>query len=259
MRDVYPLVMGRFNRLMVESGIFHVTHRCHNQAHFLKFAKDRDAYRSKLREGLSQVDVQLYEYAITSNHVHLLLEADEKSEVSCLMQRVAGEIASSYNRRKKRSNAFWGDSFHATLIQDGRYFFECLLYVELNMVRCGVVPHPREWEWVGYHEIMGHRQRYRLIDLERLCWRLGCDSLATARQRIETGLHERIVQGQLQRMECWSRALAVGSREFLEQFQARHFTRAKTAIVEEPAGLCVLREDPLPYGLKSASKIADNN
>jgi hypothetical protein len=22
--------------------------------------------------------------------------------------------------------------------------------IELNMVRCGVVSHPREWPWVGY-------------------------------------------------------------------------------------------------------------
>ena len=146
--------MGRFNRLNVESGIFHVTHRCHNKAHLLKFAKDRTAYRRKLRERLSQVDVQLYDYTITSNHVHLLLEAEDKSEVSSLMQRVAGEFASSYNRRKKRTNAFWGDPFHATLVEDGRYFFECLLYVELNMVRCCAVSHPQEWRWGGYHEIM---------------------------------------------------------------------------------------------------------
>jgi putative transposase len=44
------------------------------------------------------------------------------------------------------------------------------------MVRCGAVGHPREWEWVGYHEIMGLRRRYRLIDLDRLCWRLRADS-----------------------------------------------------------------------------------
>ena len=31
---------------------------------------------------------------------------------------------------------------------------DCLCYIELNMVR-GAVNHPRVWEWVGYHEIMG--------------------------------------------------------------------------------------------------------
>ena len=56
-KEVRPLVkvglMGRANRLTVEGGIFHVTHRCHNQVLLLKFARDRDAYREKLREALA--------------------------------------------------------------------------------------------------------------------------------------------------------------------------------------------------------------
>ena len=58
-------------------------------------------------------------------------------------------------------NAFWGDNYQATLVESGRYLWESQCYIELNMVRCGVVKHPREWDWVGYQEIMGHRQRYR--------------------------------------------------------------------------------------------------
>jgi hypothetical protein len=57
-----------------------------------------------------------------------------------------------------------GDNFHATLVEEGSYLWRCLCYIELNMVRAGVVSHPREWEWVGYHEIMGQRKRYRLLD-----------------------------------------------------------------------------------------------
>src|SRR5262245_47718873 len=109
--------MGRANRLTVEGGVFHVTHRCHDQAFVLKFAKDRNGYRNKLREGLKEFSVSLLDYTVTSNHVHLLLDAERKSEVSNLMQKVAGEFAREYNRRKERSNAFWGDNFHATLVE----------------------------------------------------------------------------------------------------------------------------------------------
>ena len=37
---------ARANRLRVAGGVFHLTHRCHNRAFLLKFARDRDAYRS---------------------------------------------------------------------------------------------------------------------------------------------------------------------------------------------------------------------
>ncbi len=96
-----------------------------------------------------------------SNHVHLLLDAKDRLQISGLMRNAAGEFARAYNRRKGRMNAFGGDNFHATLVEEGRYRWRCLCYIELNRVRCGVVSHPQGWEWVGYHEIMGHRRRYR--------------------------------------------------------------------------------------------------
>ena len=37
-------------------------------------------------------------------------------------------------------------------MEDGEYLWQCLCYIELNMVRCGVVEHPRDWAWVGYHD-----------------------------------------------------------------------------------------------------------
>jgi hypothetical protein len=60
--------MARANRLRGDGGIFHLTHRCHNRAFLLKFARDRDAYRAKVREHLQQFDVALLDYWLTSNH-----------------------------------------------------------------------------------------------------------------------------------------------------------------------------------------------
>jgi hypothetical protein len=52
--------------------------------------------------------------------------------------------------RKGRSGAFWEGRYHATMVDSGEYLWECVIYVELNMVRCGVVDHPRQWNWSGY-------------------------------------------------------------------------------------------------------------
>ena len=98
--------MARANRLSGQGGIFHVTHRCHNRDFLLKFACDRDAYRAKLRDHLPEFGVALLDYCITSNHLPLLLDAKERSEISGLMRTVAGEFARAYNRRKERMNAF---------------------------------------------------------------------------------------------------------------------------------------------------------
>ena len=66
----------------------------------------------------------------------------------------------------------------------------------------------------------------------------------------------RILRRELKRMECWSYVLGVGSSQFVENFQGRSFSQAKTDIIEEPGGLCVLQETPAPYGSELAPKIA---
>ena len=71
----------------------------------------------------------------------------------------------------------------------------------------------------------GQRQRYRLVALERLCWRLGTTSLEAVRGNLEALLQARIERDELKRAPYW------------------------TEIVEEKAGLWVLKEREAPYGL----------
>jgi putative transposase len=101
-----------------------------------------------------------------------LVNADSVEPVSGLMQTVAGEFAQFFNRRKGRSGGFWEDRFHSTMIDEGQHLWNCTKYVDLNMVRAGAVKHPSEWRWDGYSELMGLRQRYRLLDMEKLLQRL---------------------------------------------------------------------------------------
>jgi putative transposase len=224
-----------------------VTHRCHNRAFLLKFARDRDAYRAILRKQLPRFDLWLLDYCLTSNHVHLLIDAEDRLEVSELMRNAAGEFARLYNRRKRRINAYWGDNFHATLVEDGSYLWRCLCYIELNMVRCGVVSHPREWDWVGYHEIMGLRRRYRLVDVERLCWRLGTADLGQVRRQLESAMAETMAREEFKREPIWTESLAVGSAAFVEKIKPLVLSRRETEVIQGADGMNVLRESPVRY------------
>jgi len=246
--------MGRSNRLSSGhvDGVLHVTHRCHNQAYLLKFRKDRDAYRAQLWEHARKFNVSVLDYCITSNHVHLLLDAPERSAVSSFMREVASEFARAYNKRKGRMNAVWGDNFHATFVQDGEHLWECLCYIELNMVRCGVVTHPRQWAWVGYQEILGIRQRYRVIDLERLCWRVRASSVAEVRRNLEVSLVERMARDGMRRQACWTESLAVGSREFVERVQPEIRTRQELRIETADERTWVLHDEVVSYSSKKA-------
>jgi putative transposase len=146
------------------------------------------------------------------------------------------------------------DNFHATLVEGGQYLWHCLCYVELNRVRCGVVRHPREWEWVVYHEIMGQRWRSRLLDLERLCWRLATESVEELRADLEAALQERIALDQVKRESRWTERLAVGSLSFVERIEPLILSRRETEVTQTGVDVWALQEASVPYGQETGPK-----
>ena len=76
------------------------------------------------------------------------------------------------------------------------------VYVDLNMVRAGVVAHPRQWAAGGYHEIQGHRHRYRIVDRVALAEALEVDVEQLA--EVHRGWVEEALRGPLTRQAEWS-------------------------------------------------------
>src|SRR3989442_7889973 len=83
------------------------------------------------------------------------------------LQRVQGRFAQHYNRRKHRTGAFWEGRYHSTLIDGEEHLWQCMTYIEPNMVRAGVVRHPHEWRWCSVQEWTRLRPRRRVLKLER--------------------------------------------------------------------------------------------
>ena len=165
--------MPRANRYFLPGHIWHITHRCHKQDFLLKFAYDRRAWIRWLFEAKKRFGLSILNYIATSNHVHLLVKDTGRNEIPKSMQLVAGRVAQEFNQRKKRKGAFWEDRYHATAIAADGHFARCLTYIDLNMVRAGVVKHPADWSESGYAELMQARQRYNLLDLQTLGELLG--------------------------------------------------------------------------------------
>jgi putative transposase len=161
--------MARANRHFIPGYIWHLTHRCHKREFLLKFARDRSRWLQLLFEARKRYGVSILNYTVTSNHIHLIVtDSGSPESIPRTMQYVAGKTGQEYNRRKKRKGAFWQDRYHATAIESGAHLRQCLVYVDLNMVRAGVVNHPAQWKWSGFNEIQSPKRRYRIIDHHRL-------------------------------------------------------------------------------------------
>ena len=214
--------MPRANRYFLPGHIWHITHRCHKKEFLLKFSKDRKRWRYWLFEAKKRYGLSVLNFIITSNHIHLLVVDRGRGEIARSMQLIAGRTAQEYNQRKNRKGAFWEDRYNATAVDTGDYLARCMVYIDLNMVRAGVVAYPEDWCWSGYHEIQKPPQRYAVIDTNALLELFGINHLEQY-QRIHKGWIEDALKAEdKQRMFAWSQNLAVGSEDYV--------TRVKSAL-----------------------------
>lgn len=155
--------------------IWHITHRCHQQALLLQFKRDRRLWQRWLFEARRRYGLQVLNYMATRDHIHLLIRDRGEAEIPRAMSLIAGSTAQAFNGRKHRRGAFWEDCYHATAVESGEPLQRCLVYIDLNMVRAGEISDPADWDTCGYQEIQSPRTRYRIVDTNALMEALGID------------------------------------------------------------------------------------
>lgn len=207
--------MARANRHFLPGQIWHITHRCHKRAFLLKFARDRRRYEQWLFEARKRFGLSILNYVVTSNHVHLLLKDTFPGVIAQSMQLIAGRAGQEYNQRKGRQGAFWEDRYHATAVEAGEHLHRCLVYIDLNMVRAGVVRHPAEWVHGGYLEIQNPPKRYKVIDMESLCTSCGFSNVVDFKRAHRRWVEAALIAGPGNREAYWSSQVAIGSPAFV--------------------------------------------
>ena len=137
------------------------------------------------------------------------------------MQLVAGRTGQEYNQRKGRRGAYWEDRYHATAVDAESYLTRCLVYIDLNMVRAGVVSHPMYWEAGGFREIQNPPARYWILDLDALKALLGIKTVPELQRVRRQWVDEALRAGRVAREGVWSESLAVGRKAFVETVKAK--------------------------------------
>ena len=248
--------MPRAHRYYLPGHVWHITHRCHQREYFLKFAKDRKRWVQWLYEARKRYGLSVLNYVVTSSHIHLLVKDRGEGEISSSMQLVAGRVAQEYNLRKNRTGAFWEDRYHATSVATDEHLVRCLLYIDFNMVRAGVVQHPGEWPEGGYAELQSQQQRYGVIDRIALMELLGIDDYERMKAERKQWVEEASKAGLdfFERDSCWTESLAVGSLDFVRDVQSSLGKRGSNRYVQRGESGCVLRESETKYMVISSSK-----
>jgi putative transposase len=247
--------MARAKRHYLPGHLWHITHRCHKREWLLKFKRDRHRWLQWLFIAKKRCGLVILNYSVTSNHIHLLVVDDgDRAVIPQSMQLMAGRTGQEYNLRKNRTGAFWEDRYHATAIECGEYLLRCMVYIDLNMVRAGVVNHPSEWIYSGYNEI--HKSRYKcsLIAHESVRTLTGFDSINRFRIAYADWISDALRDGTHEREPLWTESIAAGSEQFVQSVDEALGEKARGRKLVNKDNLFYLREDPIPYATNFGPK-----
>jgi putative transposase len=142
--------MPRRARIVLPGIPAHLVQRGNNRADCFLRDQDRAFYLHHLGRLLIEERCALHAYCLMTNHVHLLVTANEPHGYARLMQRV-GQLYSQYiNRTTGRTGTLWEGRFKSSPVQSESYLLSCYRYIELNPVRAGLVADPADYEWSSY-------------------------------------------------------------------------------------------------------------
>ena len=252
--------MARAKRHYIPGQIWHLTHRCHKREFLLKLVMDRRKWVQWLFEAKRRYGLVILNYTVTSNHIHMLvLDEEGRDVIPQSIKLVAGRTAQEYNLRKNRKGAFWEDRYHATAVESEQHLLRCLVYIDLNMVRAGVVSHPKEWPFGGYGEIQKPRRKSVLIAYQKLAELAGFATYDAFQKNHKELVGEALTNGDTfrQRQTQWTESIAVGSRNFIEMIKEQLGILAKGRKILENDGGFQLREKMGAYIANSDSKKDD--
>ena len=129
----------------------HVVQRGRSRDPIFFESSDYYFYLDKLREALLKYEVSLHSYVLMTNHVHLLMSAQDEKGISLVMQYVGRYYVPYINHKYGFSGSLWEGRFKSNLIESERYLFACMRYIELNPVRANLVVNLEDYPYSSYH------------------------------------------------------------------------------------------------------------
>lgn len=164
--------MARLPRLTLPGHPHHIIQRGNNRQPIFAGTPDYETLLGLLEEYAKKLQVAIHAYVLMSNHLHLLATPSSAEGVPQMMQALGRSYVRYFNARQARTGTLWEGRYKSTLIQAERYLLACMVYIDLNPVRAGLVSDPADYPWSSHQHYIGRRSD-RLVTPHPLYWELG--------------------------------------------------------------------------------------
>lgn len=164
--------MARLPRLTLTGVVHHVLLRGNNHQPVFLDVADRELFMALLVNHAQQARVQVHAYVLMDNHVHLLVTPVSEGGVARLMQALGRAYVRRFNHKHGRTGTLWEGRYRSTLIDEASYLLPCMVYLDLNPVRAGLVHAPEFYPWSSHAHYVGLRHEAWLT-VPPAIWALG--------------------------------------------------------------------------------------
>lgn len=220
--------MARLPRLTLTGVPHHVVLRGNNQQPIFLDDTDRQTWLALLAEYAPREQVHVHAYVLMDNHAHLLLTPQQEGGLPRLMQSLGRTYVRRFNQRHQRTGTLWEGRYRCTVLDPEHYLLPCMVYLDLNPVRAGLVQTAQAYPWSSHAHYIGLRHD-KWLTPHPLLWSLGNTPFAREAayaQAVERGIPAAQVQALT---EAALKGWALGDAAFLARLGLRTPRRLQKA------------------------------
>jgi len=143
--------MPRPPRFLLSKSYYHIITRGNNRNKIFRDEEDYQYYLDLISKYKKDLPFNLFHYCLMPNHVHLLIQTNDKNDFSLFMKKINLSYFHFYRKQYGWVGHFWQDRFKSQAIGKDEYFIQCGKYIELNPVRANIVIDPKEYPYSSYN------------------------------------------------------------------------------------------------------------
>ena len=223
--------MARLPRLTVPGYPHHIIQRGNNRQSIFASTQDFQFMLELLEANARKFQVAIHAYVLMDNHFHLLATPQTAEGLPQMMQAVGRSYVRYFNDTHRRTGTLWEGRYKSTVIQTERYLLACMVYIDLNPVRAGMVAQARDYPWSSHAHYLGLRTD-KLLTPHPVVWALGNTPFAR-----EAAYAEMVAAG-----------VQAGQQQALTDSALRGWALGEPTFVKNLQTLTARRVSPKPRG-----------